>query len=139
MLSTKTEYAIRGLVELAHQQENRPVAIRELSARQNLPAKYMEHIFNNLKSAGIIKSVKGASGGYILKRTPEEISLQEIMRAISDEPVSLNCQGRERMREYCVGIPCDFLSVWLEIEKELENHLADIKLSRFVITNKERR
>jgi Rrf2 family iron-sulfur cluster assembly transcriptional regulator len=138
MLSTKTEYAIRGLVELAGAQEKRPVAVREVSERQNLPAKYMEHIFKSLKSAGILKSIKGAAGGYILQKSPDEISLQEIMSAIAEEPVSLNCHGREGIREYCVGLPCDFLSVWIEIEKELENHLAEIKLSRFIVNNEER-
>ncbi|MBW6516836.1 MAG: Rrf2 family transcriptional regulator [Candidatus Cloacimonetes bacterium] len=136
-LTTKTEYAIRGLIELAMQPAKKPLAIRELCEKQNLPIKYMEQIFRKLKSAGLLNSIKGAYGGYILNRPPSRISLKEIMSAIDDQPVKLNCCGKEGQRSYCVGEPCDFFNVWEEIESELDTHLSQIHLSRFLNEAKE--
>lgn len=136
-LATKTEYAIRGLIELARQPDKKPLAIRELCEKQHLPVKYMEQIFRRLKRAGLLKSLKGSRGGYLLQRLPEEITLQEIMSAIDEEPVRLNCCGHEGAREYCIGAPCNFYSVWEEIEDELDKHFSKIHLSRFLNTREE--
>lgn len=136
-LTTKIEYAIRGLLELAMQPEKKPLAIRELCEKQNLPAKYMEQIFRHLKSAGILQSQKGAYGGYLLNRPPSQISLKEIMSAINEKPVRLNCCGKDGHRSYCVGEPCDFYAVWEEIEDELNTHFSGIHLSRFLYNREE--
>ncbi len=137
-LNTKTEYAIRGLIELARQPQQKPLAIRKLCEKQHLPFKYMEQIFRRLKSAGLLKSLKGAYGGYILNRPPAEISLKEIMCAIDDEPAKLNCCGKDGHRYFCIGEPCDFFAVWEEIERELDRHFSQISLARFLIKQGER-
>ncbi len=132
MMTTKTEYAIRGLIELARQPDQMPVAIREICEKQHLPVKYLEQIFRRLKKAGIVKSIKGACGGYILNHPAGQISLKEIMSAIEDEPARLNCNGKDGYREFCVGSPCDFFAVWETIEDDLDRHLSKVKLSRFL-------
>ncbi len=136
-LTTKTEYAIRGLIELASQPGKKPLAIRELCEKQNLPVKYMEQIFRQLKQAGLLQSIKGAYGGYILNLPPSRISLKDIMTAIDDQPNRLNCCGKDGHRSYCVGQPCTFFNVWEEIESELDNHLSDIYLTRFLNNQEE--
>lgn len=135
-LNTKTEYAIRGLIGLATRGGENPVAIRQLCDTENLPVKYMERIFGKLKDAGLIKSLKGAYGGYVLNSDPATISLKDIMQALDDQPVKLNCDGKHGLREFCGGTPCTFLTVWEEIENEFENHLSEIRLSRFLGQNR---
>ncbi len=133
MLNTKTEYAIRGLVEVARKGNNKPVAIREICEKQHLPLKYMEQIFRSLKGAGLLKSIKGSCGGYLLYRPAEEITLKEIMTAINVRPARLDCCGQDGDREYCIGNPCTFYNVWEEIESELDNYLSKVTLKRFLI------
>ena len=80
-LSTKSEYAFLALLECAEAySENRRVKMNEIAEHRNVPKKYLEHILYQLKQAGIVKTKRGASGGILLSKPPEQISLAEIVR-----------------------------------------------------------
>ena len=80
-LSTKSEYAFLALLECAEAySENRRVKMDEIAEHRNVPKKYLEHILYQLKQAGIIKTKRGASGGILLSKPPEQITLAEIVR-----------------------------------------------------------
>lgn len=82
-LSLKSEYAILAMVELAnHFAINQPLQIRQISAQQNIPDRYLEQLLATLKRQGLVKSQRGSKGGYILAREPWEISLLEIIQGI---------------------------------------------------------
>jgi len=79
-LSCKNEYALLALIELAvHYQRGEPLQIRHISSQQQIPDRYLEQLLANLRRCGIVRSQRGAKGGYILSRAPWQISLLEIM------------------------------------------------------------
>src|SRR6056297_917760 len=79
-LSTKSEYAFLALLECAAAySDGRRVKMEEIASRRNVPKKYLEHILYQLKQAGIVKTKRGASGGILLSKPPEQISLAEIV------------------------------------------------------------
>ena len=82
-LSLKSEYAILAMLELAnHFAIDQPLQIRQIANQQNIPDRYLEQLLATLKRQGLVKSQRGAKGGYILSREPWEISLLEIIRGI---------------------------------------------------------
>ncbi|MDA8172716.1 MAG: Rrf2 family transcriptional regulator [Nitrospiraceae bacterium] len=91
-LSTKGQYGVRAMFEIARGYPEHPVAIREIAERQDVSVAYLEQILNTLRKAGLITSVRGPGGGYLLSRSPREISIGEILRGL-DGPVALTaCQ-----------------------------------------------
>lgn len=89
-LSLKSEYAILAMLELAnHFAIDQPLQIRQIANQQNIPDRYLEQLLATLKRQGLVKSQRGAKGGYILAREPWEISLLEIVRGIEGyDPIS---------------------------------------------------
>lgn len=84
-ISTKSRYGLRALVDLAVHSAGEPVPLIHIAHRQNLSVNYLEQVFSLLKKANIVKSVKGAQGGYMLTKSSEEVSVGEIIRAIEGE------------------------------------------------------
>jgi Rrf2 family protein len=86
-ISSRCEYACRAVLELAcHAATKQPLTVEQIAAQRHVPEKFLVHILIQLKRAEIVRSVRGAKGGYLLARAPEEISLLDIVRAI-DGPV----------------------------------------------------
>ncbi|HEY1143179.1 MAG TPA: Rrf2 family transcriptional regulator, partial [Sphingomicrobium sp.] len=82
MLAQKTRYALRSLLFLAEQGSERPVQLASIASTQRVPPKYLELIMLDLKKAGLVRSIRGPKGGYVLARTPDEISFGEIVRVM---------------------------------------------------------
>jgi len=89
--SLQVQYAICGSFDLAYNGGGKPVQIRVISARQAIPVRYLEQIFQRLRRAGLIHSKRGPGGGYTLARAPEDITLQEIIEAL-EGPLSENLE-----------------------------------------------
>jgi len=82
-LSCKSEYALLALLELAlHHDQGEPIQIRQISAQQNIPDRYLEQLLAILRRAGIVRSQRGAKGGYLLVREPKKISLYEVVSCL---------------------------------------------------------
>ncbi|MBM0743319.1 Rrf2 family transcriptional regulator [Phormidium sp. CLA17] len=82
-LSCKNEYAILALVELAvHHVSGEPLQIRQIAAQQNIPDRYLEQLLAALRRGGLVRSQRGAKGGYILSREPWKINLLEVMNCL---------------------------------------------------------
>ena len=99
-LSVRGEYALRALLVLALNYDQPVVRIQTISDQQNIPKRFLEQILNDLKSAGIVKSRRGVSGGYRLARRPEEIPLAIIVRHIEGALAPVSCVS-ERFYEKC--------------------------------------
>ena len=101
-LSTRGEYALRALLVLGrdYQEDNSVVRIQEISAKQNIPKRFLEQILNDLKSARIVESKRGVAGGYRLSRAPEEITLAEVIRHVEGALAPVSCVS-ERFYEKC--------------------------------------
>lgn len=101
-LSVRGEYALRAMQVLARdfQDDDSVVRIQEISTKQNIPKRFLEQILNDLKSAGIVESKRGVSGGYRLHRPPERITLAEIIRHIEGPLAPVSCVS-ENFYEKC--------------------------------------
>ena len=88
-LSTKGRYGLRAIIDLARYSETEPVSISSIAARQEISERYLEQLVALMKKAGLVKSIRGASGGYVLARPAAEISVGDVLRALegSLEPV----------------------------------------------------
>lgn len=82
-LSSKSEYALLALIELAvHYNSGEPLQIRQIAAEQNIPDRYLEQLLATLRRCGLVRSQRGAKGGYILAREPWKITLLEVINCI---------------------------------------------------------
>ena len=92
-LSTKGRYGTRAMLELAISEGNKPVLLREIAESQGISLKYLEQIIPSLKSAGLVNSSRGASGGYSLAKPTEEITIKEIVEALEGPLKLVDCIG----------------------------------------------
>lgn len=99
-LSTRGEYALRALLVLGLNYGPQVVRIQTISADQNIPKRFLEQILNDLKSAGVVESRRGITGGYRLARRPEEITLAAVIRHIEGALAPVSCVS-ERFYEKC--------------------------------------
>ena len=118
-ISTKGRYGLRLMVELGENWGNGPLSIREVSRRQEISEKYLEQIILQLSRAGLVKSIRGAQGGYVLTAPPEEISAGQVLRAVegSLSPVECVDDGSECQKvDQCVT--CE---LWRRIKGAVDN------------------
>jgi Rrf2 family transcriptional regulator, cysteine metabolism repressor len=99
-LSLRGEYALRALLVLGLNYSQPVVKIHTISEQQNIPKRFLEQILNDLRSAGIVQSRRGAAGGYRLARAPEEITLASVIRQIEGALAPVTCVS-ERFYEKC--------------------------------------
>jgi len=99
-LSLRGEYALRALLVLGLKYEQPVVRIQAISEHQNIPKRFLEQILNDLKSAGIVQSKRGVSGGYRLAKPPQEITIAAVVRHIEGELAPVSCVS-ERFYEKC--------------------------------------
>ncbi|HOJ70268.1 MAG TPA: Rrf2 family transcriptional regulator [Syntrophorhabdaceae bacterium] len=91
-ISTKGRYGLRSMIDLAiNSSGNTPVFISDIAKRQHLSEKYLEHIFGALHKAGLVRSIRGRKGGYLLQKNPEEITLSEIITALEGKISLVEC------------------------------------------------
>lgn len=84
-VSTKSRYGIRALIDLAVNSTSNHVSLVHIATRNQISVHYLEHVFAALKREGIVKSVKGAQGGYVLAESPERITVEKIIRAVDGD------------------------------------------------------
>jgi Rrf2 family protein len=87
-LSTKGRYGMRAMLDLAQHYDDGLVMVKDVARRQEVSERYLEHLFLSLKTAGLVKSVRGAHGGFALAKAPDKIKLMEIMN-VSEGPLAL--------------------------------------------------
>ena len=125
-LSTKSQYGVRAMFEIANGYPSGPVTIKEISEKQSVAVAYLEQILNTLRKAGIIKSVKGPGGGYVLNKTPDKISIGAILREL-DGPVAItSCLDP---KEGCMRIDgCVTHLLWKSLGEKIEAFLDNMTL-----------
>jgi len=129
-VSAKADYAVRAAAELAAASGVRPLKREQISAAQNIPSKFLETIMLELKHAGIVKSTRGAGGGYALARPAAEISVADVIRAV-DGPLA-NVRGeRVETVEYS-GAAYALRDVWVAVRASLRRVLETTSLQDLV-------
>ncbi len=136
-LSTRGRYGARALVELAKHDGQGPLALKEMAERQQIPLKYLEQIAMVLKSAKLIKSVRGPSGGYTLARPPEKIHLLEIIETLEGSLSFVSCV---KDPSTCRRVEsCAFNDLWRKISDETSKILRSVTLADMVRQDSEKK
>ena len=125
-LSTLGRYGARAMVDLAVHQDESPVLLKDIAARQDVSEKYLEHIFAGLRKAGLVKSLRGSKGGYYLAKKPDEITLFDIINALEGSLAIVHCvedPSRCKRVKNCVT-----RDVWSQLSDAFQNILASVTL-----------
>ncbi len=125
-LSTRSRYGVRMMIELARHAGEKPVFLRDIAASEALSEKYLSLIVLPLRGAGLVRSVRGAKGGYLLAHEPQDISLCDIVEAVDGEISLVDCATHP---EICDRVPgCPTRHVWQALSTGLRNALAAVTL-----------
>ncbi|MBI1824295.1 MAG: Rrf2 family transcriptional regulator, partial [Nitrospirae bacterium] len=89
--SAKAEYGVWALLELALNEGRGPLQVRTISKRHQIPLRFLEQVMSVLKNGGFVESIRGAQGGYLLARSPKEITLAEIVQSIEGSLSPMIC------------------------------------------------
>lgn len=129
-LSTKGQYGVRAMFEIALGYPERPVTIKEISDNQDVSVSYLEQILNKLRKAGLITSKKGPGGGYTLTVPPEDISIADILTELEGPLAITSCLDPS---EGCMRVDkCVSHLLWKELGHQIERFLKTIKLSHLI-------
>jgi Rrf2 family iron-sulfur cluster assembly transcriptional regulator len=113
---------------------NRPISIGSIAADENVSSEFLEQIFFKLKKAGLIRSVRGPGGGFILNRKTSEISVQDILDAVGETHGLVPCTFRHKT--LCDRVEaCAAHDIWTGLQKAMEDYLSSVKLNEIVKKN----
>ncbi len=125
-LSTKGKYGVRAVVEIARHYGKGPITIKEIADRQGISFSYLEQILHRLGKAGLIESVRGPSGGYLLARKPGDLTIGDIVRVL-EGPIALShCLEPGESPECHQTDDCVARMVWAKVGAKLEEALDSI-------------
>lgn len=127
-LSTKGRYGLRAMVDIAQQQESGPVAIHTIAQRQNLSGRYLEQLLIPLKQAGLVKSVRGAQGGYVLGRSAGKITVGDIIRVLEGPIAPVDCVNELSPDECNRADYCVTRKVWSRLRDSMAEVLDSYSL-----------
>lgn len=129
-VTTWAEYGLIVSVHLAHRAGEGPVAARELSEKERLPGDYVEQILLRLRRAGIVNSVRGARGGYLLARPPADVTVKDVLDASERGTFEVNCEQHQVDEERCCeDAPCSIRPVWFLLRQRIDEVLGNIRLA----------
>ena len=131
-LSTKGRYGLRAMIDLADYSEESPQSIANIADRQSISDSYLEQLMAKLKKAGLITSIRGAQGGYVLAKPREEISVGDILRALEGNLSPVNCTGLKGDQSCLGSDKCVTKYVWKRIDESIQNAVDTIMLSELV-------
>lgn len=134
-MSTKAQYAVRALVSLNLTSGGMPVSIKDISAREKISLNYLEQLFVKLRRGGIVNSVRGPGGGYLLARSAAEIRIDQIIDTVEEALMPLSCMNADGS---CgCDMECTTQSVWQGLGNQIRSFLASMTLED--LTNDGRR
>jgi len=127
LISTKTKYGLRALINLASHHEGKPVYLKDIAQRENISLRYLENIFTKLRVAGILKSWQGRGGGFSFGCDIKDITLLDIVTTLEDNPSFCSCI---EMPESCEkSSSCITRDVLISISKSMKDFLSSITMS----------
>ena len=127
-LSTKGRYAVMALVDLASQSDGRPVALADIAERQEISLSYLEQLFAKLRRGGLVRSVRGPGGGYLLARSAEETRISDAILAV-DEPIrATRCKSGSSVGCLTNKSRCLTHDLWEELGNQIHLFLSSVSL-----------
>ena len=134
-LTTKGRYAVMAMADLAVFKDNGSVSLTEISLRQNISLPYLEQIFIKLKNNNLVKSTRGAKGGYILEKPASEIKILNIISAVDEEVKMLNCKKDSKKGCNNQSTKCITHNLWDQLDQHINNFFEKVKLQDLVKRN----
>ena len=134
-LTNKGRYAVMAMADLASNTKDGPISLAEISTRQNVSLAYLEQIFLKLKSNKLVRSSRGASGGYTLEKPATEIKLSNIIYAVDEEIKTLNCKKNSRRGCNNKSIKCITHNLWDQLDQHINGFFEKVKLQDIAKSN----
>ena len=133
LFTTKTEYGMRAMVELAkNADKDHPLPVSQIAKDQHLSQAYLERLFAKLKADGLVKSTKGSGGGYYLSKKPKDINIFEIIEALDGPLMVFSCISQDENKLACSTKDCLTRQVWHELQKQIIHTLRKFSLKDLV-------
>lgn len=138
-ITTKGRYAVRAMANLAISGQSTPKSIRVISAEEGISPEFLEQIFYKLKKVGVINSTRGPSGGFVLAKSPDQITIKDIFLAV-EEGLDLTpctaCDGDNEEEICSKADTCQVYEVWRETSEHITSYFAGYTLQRIIDNNK---
>lgn len=124
-LTTRGHYSVKALLDLSLQPKYKPVSVRAIATRQDIPAPYLEKLLIEMRRAGLVESIRGVQGGYKLARSPVKISLGEILEAVGEtiEPLPRHNPEQGQAEDWVT------FTLWQRLHQKLKEALYSITLA----------
>ena len=120
-LTSKGRYAVMAMADLAKNNVKEPISLTEISLRQGISLSFLEQLFLRLKKNNLVLSARGPNGGYVLSKSPEEIKLSSIIKAVGEKIKTVKC--KKNSKKGCNGksIKCITHNLWDDLETHINN------------------
>jgi Rrf2 family protein len=129
-ISTRTRYGMRAILELALAYNSGPLQIKVIAERQKISNKYLEQLVGIIKTAGLVRSLRGPHGGYVLAKPPQDIKLSEIVKVLEGSVLTVECVENEQA---CPSYAdCITRRLWIEVNDAILNVLTGKTLADLV-------
>jgi Rrf2 family iron-sulfur cluster assembly transcriptional regulator len=133
-LTTKGRFAVTAMLDLALNEDGKPVTLAGISERQSISLSYLEQLFSRLRRNGLVKSVRGPGGGYRIAKKLSEISVSEIISAVDELIDATQCGGQENCRD---ERRCMTHDLWTSLNVKILEYLSGISLADLVAAQNE--
>ena len=127
-LTNKGRYAVMAMADLASNDKDGPISLTEISLRQNISLAYLEQIFLKLKNNKLVRSSRGANGGYVLEKPASEIKLSNIIYAVDEEVRTLNCKKNSKRGCNNKSTKCITHNLWDQLDQHIIGFFEKVKL-----------
>ena len=125
-LTTKGRFAVTAMIDLAMNAQTGAIKLSAISERQSISLSYLEQLFSKLRRAGLVESIRGPGGGYILGRDAGEINIAQIIAAAEDELDATLCKGKANCQS---GAPCLTHNLWENLNHTINAYLSSVTLA----------
>ena len=136
LITQKKQYALRAIYELAKHRQKGPIKSAQIAKAQAIPQRFLEIILNRMKHAGLVSAKRGYTGGFELKRPPEEITVEDIFKSleeIDEATVCVSCISKADCPFYGA---CAFLPVWTQMQEAID-HICNSTTIQSLLDNQE--
>ena len=134
-LTNKGRYAVMAMADLASNAKKKPISLTEISIRQNISLAYLEQIFLKLRDNKLVRSSRGANGGYVLEKPASEIKLSNIIHAVNEEIKTLNCKKNSKKGCNNKSTKCITHNLWDQLDQHINGFFEKVKLQDLTRNN----
>lgn len=133
-LTTKGRFAVTAMLDIALHQDSDPVSLSAVSERQSISLFYLEQLFGKLRRHGLVESIRGSTGGYVLARLAQQISIADIIYAVDEALDATYCGGKQNCEKGTNGLggQCMTHELWETLNHKMIDYLASISLANLV-------